>query len=102
MTSVLDPSASTAVLRLPDLLDLPAAAPLVDQFLKLRGHHVSIDATDVQRLGGQCLQVLLAAHRTWTTDAMKLEFTGCSASFLDDLKQLGIEPAHFNYEANNP
>jgi chemotaxis protein CheX len=83
------------VLELPEFLDLKAAAPLVGQLLALRGEELSIDASRVQRLGGQCLQVLLSAAMTWKADEAPLAFINPSADFIEGLKRLGIAPAEF-------
>ena len=51
-------------LALAPILDLKAAGPLRGALLERRGHPLELDAADVQRLGGLCLQVLLAAAAT--------------------------------------
>lgn len=89
-TTTLD--APVASLCLAESLDLIAASPLAEQLLKLRGQPVVLDAREVQRLGAQCLQVLLSAAQTWKSDGISLEFIGCSQRFSDDLKLLGVEP----------
>jgi chemotaxis protein CheX len=55
-------------LQLPAILDLSAAAPLAEKFLRLRGQPVTVDASQVERLGGLCLQ-------------LRLDVTGRSAAF---------------------
>jgi chemotaxis protein CheX len=57
-----------ATIALPEVLDLKAAAPLHAQLSGLRGQPVVLDASRVQRLGGLCLQVLLAAEAAWSSD----------------------------------
>jgi chemotaxis protein CheX len=52
------------VIELPDVLDLKAATPLTVEFLSMRGRPLDVDASRVERLGGQCLQVLLSAAKT--------------------------------------
>ena len=42
-------------------LDLSAAGPLAASLLRRRGSPLALDGSAVERLGGQCLQVLLAA-----------------------------------------
>jgi chemotaxis protein CheX len=68
-------------LRLPAILDLRAAAPLAEEFLRLRGQPVTLDASQVERLGGLCLQVLLSARAAWTADRLRLDVAGRSAAF---------------------
>lgn len=69
----------TGVVELPEVLDLKAATPLTVEFLTLRGRPVHVDASNVQRLGGQCLQVLLSAAMTWKAD--KIPFALCVRRF---------------------
>jgi len=84
---------SNSLLELPAILDLKAAAPLATAILALRGHELAIDGSCVQRLGAQCLQVLLSAAATWRSDEVSLSFTNLSAEFLEGLELLGIERA---------
>jgi chemotaxis protein CheX len=78
------------VLELPALLDLTAAAPLANAFLERRGTELVVDASRVEKLGGQCLQVLLSASSTWKGDEMSFEIVDASAGFLDALALFGI------------
>jgi hypothetical protein len=57
-----DPGPKTVVLE--DALDFTAAAPLADRLTSCVGEDLVIDASAVQRLGGSCLQVLIAAARS--------------------------------------
>jgi chemotaxis protein CheX len=83
------------MIALPALLDLKAAAPLVGEFLAHRGEELGVDASGVQRLGGQCLQVLLSAVVTWKADEVPLAFVNPSPDFLEGLERLGIAPTEF-------
>ena len=74
-----------AELRLASVLDLPAAAPLRAQLLGRRGADLDLDAGDVERLGGLCLQVLFAARRTWVDDGAKLRLINVSEPCRDAL-----------------
>jgi chemotaxis protein CheX len=75
------------------VLDLKAAAPLKAALMERRGHPLEIDAADVQRMGGLCLQVLLAAAAAWRTDGMSLRVGPRSEAFLDALRIFGGEAA---------
>jgi chemotaxis protein CheX len=86
-------SSSAHTVDLPQVLDLTAAAPLTEQLLSLRGLDLSVDASRVARLGGQCLQVLLACAATWKADGAKLELVGESDAFVEALRQFGVSPA---------
>jgi chemotaxis protein CheX len=57
-----------ATLTLPPVLDLKAAAPLRSLILAHRGQDLDLDAANVERIGGLCLQVLLSARKTWAAD----------------------------------
>jgi chemotaxis protein CheX len=70
-------------LRLPDSLDMTAAAPLAAELKALRGQDLRLDASGVRRLGGQCLQVLIAARDAWAADAKAFEVAEPSAEFTD-------------------
>jgi chemotaxis protein CheX len=82
-------------LLLPAILDLSAAAPLADRLLHVRGADVALDASQVARLGGQCLQVLMAAGKTWAADRAKFEISTPSPEFVDALARFGVEPNTF-------
>ncbi len=79
--------ASAAVL--PPILDLRAAAPLAADLLGRRGKPLTIDAAAVERLGGQCLQVLLSARNTWAADGQAFRVQNASTAFTDSLEALG-------------
>ena len=66
---------------LPANLDLKAAAALLAGFLERRGTDIVIDAGAVQRLGGQCLQILLVAQAGWAADKRELRFENASPEF---------------------
>jgi len=80
------------VLQLPAVLDLKAAAPLAAAFLARRGADVTVGGAEVQRLGGQCLQVLLSASASWREDQHALRCEAPSEEFLTALALFGIAP----------
>jgi chemotaxis protein CheX len=79
-------------LQLPAILDLKAAAPLVEALLARRGSEVFVDGSDVQRLGAQCLQVLLSAQNSWAEDDQSLIFENLSQDFISALELFGADP----------
>jgi chemotaxis protein CheX len=83
-----DPPAE-AVLRLAAALDLNAAAPLAAELLARRGQPLALDGAHVARIGGQCLQVLLAARATWAADGRPFSLIEPSSDLLDALTLLG-------------
>lgn len=70
-------------MKLAPVLDYGAAAPLRDALLSLRGQPLAIDASEVERLGALCLQVLLSAKSTWASDKCDFRIVDPSAGFLE-------------------
>lgn len=84
------PSADGATVVLPKVLDVRAAPALASELLKMRGGDISVDASQVERLGAQCLQVLLSAQATWRSDGCVLTFTQISEGLAEGLQLLGF------------
>jgi chemotaxis protein CheX len=82
-------SGKSTTLRLSAVLDLKAAAPLKADLLAAKGESIEIDASQVQRLGGLCLQLLLSAQRSWATDGKTLRVINPSTDFADGLALFG-------------
>jgi chemotaxis protein CheX len=80
---------SAQVIRLGQVLDLNAAGPLAHEFLAVRGAAVEVDASAVERMGAQCLQVLLSARLTWDADGAAFSVTAASEEFTSTLALLG-------------
>ena len=78
-----------ATLVLDPVLDLKAAEPLKAALLERQGQALSLDASGVQRLGGLCLQLLLAARRSWTEAGQALAIAPRSAAFDEALALFG-------------
>ncbi len=78
---------------LPPVLDITAAAPLVAQLSAARGKDVVLDASKVERMGGQCVQVLLSAAATWAHDSIEMTVSEPSAAFVESLQSMGLEIA---------
>ncbi len=89
----IDTSSRTIVL--PEVLDIKAAISPAEGFLSMRGAEIVIDASRVERLGGQSLQILLSAVTTWHTEGLAIEFLHPSESFVEGLELFGIEPQAF-------
>lgn len=88
-------SPATKTLQLAEVLDLPAAVPLAKSLVESRGAGIVIDASAVQRLGAQCLQVLLSAASTWAADGQPLAIVNRSQAFAEGLQLLGIPAESF-------
>lgn len=83
---------------LPASLDMQAASALLEKFLSARGADLRIGAADVQRIGGQCLQVLLAAQAAWVADGNALTFDNASAEFTAGLETLGASIGEISHQ----
>jgi chemotaxis protein CheX len=79
-----------AALRLAKVLDLAAASTLKSELSQFRGKTVRVDASDVQRLGTLCAQVLLSAQRTWVAEEQPFEIIDASEAFREGLIRLGV------------
>jgi chemotaxis protein CheX len=82
---------------LPAILDMQAAAALLEKFLTSRGADLRIGGKDVQRVGGQCLQILLAARAAWAADGNSLSFADMSPEFTAALETLGALDCTMDY-----
>ncbi len=85
------PDSTAEGLRLPKVLDLAAAAALKTELAKLRGKPALLDASDVQRVGALCAQVLLSAQRTWALDSQEFRYVHASEAFCEGLERMGVE-----------
>ena len=80
-----------APLMLAEALDVRAAGPLLEAVRARRGGDVELDASRVERLGGQCLQVLLAAKGAWAADGHGFQIINSSTAFKDGCALLGAD-----------
>ncbi len=68
-------------LQLEPILDLGAAERLHARLIEVRGQPLDIDASQVERLGGLCLQVLISARETWQSDGHSAVIGQASSAF---------------------
>lgn len=87
--------AAPAVVSLPPVLDLQAAEPLRAELMALRGRPVTLDASQVTRLGGLCLQVLMSARKMWAEDGHSLTVEQPSSGFSEQLAAFGEPELQF-------
>ena len=80
---------STEPVTLGESLDMTAAGPLLQELRGRRGHPLTLDASNVRRVGGQCLQVLLSAQVTWAADGHTFEIVEPSPEFADGVALMG-------------
>jgi chemotaxis protein CheX len=79
----MDSETEETVISLPPVLDLAAAGTLQASLLAMRGKPACLDASEVQRMGALCLQVLLAARSTWANDGQPFSITRPSPGFTE-------------------
>lgn len=80
---------------LPAILDLGAAAPLKAALLERRGEAIALDASGVERFGGACLQVLIAARNAWASDGAGFSIVEPSPAFVSAVEHMGARE-HLN------
>lgn len=88
--------ATANALRLAVALDLQEAPALAERLLACRGSPIEIDGDAVERLGAQCLQVLLSARATWEADGQPFAITKRSDRMTSTMRLLGVGPADLN------
>jgi chemotaxis protein CheX len=82
-------SSEPTLIRLEPSLDLKSAGPLLTSLREARGQDVALEAGEVRRVGGQCLQVLIAARTAWAAEGHAFEFRDPSAAFVDGAALMG-------------
>ena len=87
-------------MTLPTELDIKAAAPLAAELVAARGRDIALNASQVERVGAQCLQVLLSAAATWSADGAELTLEEPSPAFVDAIQTAGLDLTHFTARNN--
>lgn len=78
-------------IQLPPSLDLRAATPLAEALLSARGAGMRLDASQVQSVGAQCLQVIASARQTWDRDGMPLTIVNPTAALIEAFEVAGLD-----------
>jgi chemotaxis protein CheX len=86
--------AETGSLKLVSVLDLNEASVLHGQLTNMRGSDLTIDASGVERVGVQCVQVLMAAANAWEEDKKEFVFEKVSDAFRKTMQLIGINIEH--------
>jgi len=81
-------------LKLAAVLDLNEASELRSKLMTMRGNGITIDASGVERVGAQCMQVLMAGARAWENDKQSFAFDKVSDVFLKTIQLIGINIDH--------
>ncbi|WOI52618.1 STAS domain-containing protein [Parvularcula sp. LCG005] len=76
------------------------AAALRQSFLEARGQAVSVDASSVDHIGAQCLQVLVAAARAWRDEQKPMTIDNPTAAFCEGISRLGITMNELTVDQN--
>lgn len=86
-------------MQLAPVLDLSAAGPLWFELCAARGKPIEVDAAAVERLGGLCLQALLAAEKQWRADGVPFAIVHASQAFVEGVNLMAahsLNPAGGN------
>ncbi len=67
-------TAAHSTLKLSPVLDLNQASVLHGKLKELRGKPVTVDASEVERVGAQCVQILMAGIKAWEADGKQFTF----------------------------
>jgi anti-anti-sigma regulatory factor len=78
-----------SVYLLPDILDVSSVAVVHRDLVAKRGGDLDIDASNVRRIAGLGLQLLVAAGATWTADGQKLRVVNGSPTFAEAIRISG-------------
>lgn len=81
-------------LKLSAVLDLNEASNLRENLMSLRGSGLAIDASGVERVGAQCVQILMAGAGAWEADRKPFSFVKVSDAFTKTLQLIGVNIDH--------
>lgn len=76
------------------VLDLNEASTLRGKLMGIRGNNVAIDASGVERIGALCVQVIMAAAKTWDEDKLSFTFSKVSDAFQKTMQMIGVDISH--------
>lgn len=85
----------TARMTLPSRLDTGTADALAEGLRALEAGPVTLDGSQVEFLGGLCLEALLLARHERTADGAILTIDGATDAFCDGLKTFGLSETEF-------
>ncbi len=84
-----DQTSPAGAMSLPASLDSREASRLAAGLRTARGLDLDLDASEVRRLGAQCLQALLAARAAWSEDGLGFRILEPSPEFRAACVQMG-------------
>ena len=82
---------AAASFTLPDDLSGASCEALKADLLAQRGQPLELDASSVVRCGGQAIQLLLAAKRSWDKDGQPFAIINPEAEFIRIVQLTGLE-----------
>lgn len=88
------------VLKLPQTLDVGAVRAVQKDLLARRGKAITIDASNVDRIGGLGAELLIAAKRQWLEDEAVLEITSIPAAMEQAFIDLGLDATTLDVRKN--
>lgn len=77
-------------ITLPAKLDLPAAAPLLDELQKLEGD-IALDGSEINHIGALCLQVLISCAKTAAAAGHSFRVENLSDAAQSQLGFMGVD-----------
>lgn len=78
------------VMPLPGRLDASVVPDLLGSLRAARGADLTLDASQVEKIGGPALQLLASAFRTWREDGVRLRLSDPSPYLMTALDKLGF------------
>ncbi|MFY0612052.1 MAG: STAS domain-containing protein [Hyphomicrobiaceae bacterium] len=97
-----DDATKVGQINLPDNLDLSATVKLAELFSEKRGTALQVNASQVNRVGAQCLQILVSANKTWAADEHAFQIVEPSQALLECLANVGISRSDLNLDGVAP
>ena len=82
---------TVSTITLPAILDFKAAGPLKADIQSHLGSPLDLDVSHVERIGGQCLQVLLAAAEAWRSSGQSFRLVKSTDAACNDMRLMGAE-----------
>lgn len=77
--------------RLAAVLDLTQASVLHRKLMAMRGRDIVIDASGVDRIGVQCVQVLMAGSCAWRRDNKRFSIENASDAYRKTMQLIGVD-----------
>ena len=87
----MDETENECSIKLPRSLNGAFVSDLSDALHASRGHALTIDASNVEHVGGLCAQLLLSARKTWRAEDRKFRFCNATEHFVRDIELLGCQ-----------